>query len=285
MGLSLGSVLASAKVAGELLFVGRRQSEPDHPVMASPVARYATRLPGPPPPATRLLLAVPDGAIAEVASEIAELGPPGDRCVALHLSGSLDAEVLAPLARRGYAVGSLHPLQTVADPAGDAEQLRAAFFTFEGDPAARAAAVEIVEAAAGRMLEVHAADKARYHAACVFASNYVVACAAVATRLLADAVGVTSDEASKALQPLWRGALANLDRLGVPRALTGPIARGDVETVRRHLATLDGDTRVLYAQLALQALELSRQQGLEAVLADAIETEIRRVSAGGSEKR
>ena len=125
--------------------------------------------------------------------------------MALHLSGVLPAAALGTLAERGYAVGSLHPLQTVADPARGAERLRGAYFTFEGDPAAHAAAAEIVEAAAGRMLEVHATEKARYHAACVFASNYVVACAAVATRLLATAANIAEAEAARALQPLWGG--------------------------------------------------------------------------------
>ena len=84
IGLSLGSVLSSAG-AGELLLVGRREGAPDHPVMESPAVRYASALPGPPPEGTRLLLAVPDGTIANVAAEIAGLGRPGTGCVALQL--------------------------------------------------------------------------------------------------------------------------------------------------------------------------------------------------------
>jgi predicted short-subunit dehydrogenase-like oxidoreductase (DUF2520 family) len=274
VGLSLGTVLASAG-AGELLFVGRREGAPDHPVMESPGVRYARGAPGPPPDGTILLLAVPDGAIAGVAAEVARLGRPGDRCVALHHSGAQPAASLAPLAEAGYATGSLHPLQTVADPLQGAERLRDAFFTYEGDGEAWAGAARIVEAAGGRMLEVHAEDKARYHAACVFASNYVVACVSVATRLLADAVNVGRAQAAQALQPLWHGALANLERPGLPRALTGPVARGDLATVKGHLESLDGGTRDLYGRLALEALELSREQGLDAETAAAIEAEIR----------
>ncbi len=275
IGLSLGSVLANAGHAAELLFVGRAEPPPEHPVMDAPVARYATRPPGPPPVGTCLLLAVPDGAIAEVATEVATLGRPGSGCVALHHSGARPAALLAPLTRLGYAVGSLHPLQTVADPLQGAERLAGAFFTFEGAADARSAAAEISEAAAGQMLEVHPAEKARYHAACVFASNYVVACASVATRLLASAVHVSREEAARALQPLWRGAVANLERPGLPRALTGPVARGDLETMRGHLGALSGGTRDLYRQLALAALELSRELGLEEDKAAAIESEIR----------
>jgi len=275
MGLSLGSVLAASEYARELLFVGRRERPPEHPVLGQPLARYSRGFPGAPPEGTRVLLAVPDSTIAEIAVALARLGAPGDGCVALHLSGLQPAGVLAPLGERGYAVGSLHPLQTVADPHSGRERLRGAFFTFEGNAQARGAAAEIVEAAGGRLLEVHTADKARYHAACVFASNYVVACVAVATRLLAGAANIGREEAAQALQPLWRGALQNLGQLGIPRALTGPVARGDLETVRGHLAALDADTRDLYRQLALQVLDLSRELGLDAAVGDAIEAEIR----------
>lgn len=275
MGLSLGSVLATSGYTRELLFVGRRERPPEHPVLGQPLARYSRGFPGAPLEGTRVLLTVPDSTIAEIAVGLARLGAPGDGCVALHFSGSQPADVLAPLGECGYAVGSLHPLQTVADPHSGRERLRGAFFTFEGDARARGAAAEIVQAAEGRLLDVHTGDKARYHAACVFASNYVVACAAVATRLLTGAVNIGQEEAAQALQPLWQGALQNLDQLGIPRALTGPVARGDLETVRGHLAALDADTRELYRQLALQVLDLSRELGLDAAVGDAIEAEIR----------
>ncbi len=151
----------------------------------------------------------------------------------------------------------------MADPATGAERLRGACFAFEGDAAARPTAEAIVASAAGRLLDLHAADRARYHAACVFASNYLVACVAIATQLLAESTGIGRDEAARALEPLWRGAMANLETLGPVRALTGPVTRGDVETVRAHLAALDGGVRDAYAALARQALELGREAGLD----------------------
>jgi len=253
--------------------------------MRSSVVRYTNRLSDPPPAGTCVLLSIPDGAIADAADEIAGLGEPGPGCTALHLSGSQPASVLASLADRGYATGSLHPLQTVADPDQGAERLRDAFFAFEGDDRAREAASNLVTAAAGQMLEVHASDKARYHAACVFASNYVVTCAGVATQLLAETANIGEEEAARALRPLWHGAIANLDALGPARALTGPVARGDLGTVTAHLATLDGRTRDLYAELALQALELSVKAGLDEGVAERIEKEIRRLRTGGGERR
>jgi predicted short-subunit dehydrogenase-like oxidoreductase (DUF2520 family) len=283
LGLSLGSVLAATEVPGGTLFIGRSEQPPDHPLFAAGKARYASRPPGRPVRGTRLVLAVPDSAVAGVAEMLAGLGEAEPECVALHLSGALPTAILAPLERAGYVTGSLHPLQTVADPSQGLERLKGAYFTFEGAAEARAVAVEIVGAAGGRLLEVHAADKARYHAACVFASNYLVACAGVAARLLADAVNVSEEEAAQALRPLWRGAIANLDELGLPRALTGPVARGDVETVRGHLAALRGDTRQAYAALALQALALGRELGLADEAARAMEAEIRSTESGGTE--
>ena len=274
LGLSLGAMLAESGAAAELLFVGRSSSPPPQSVLERPFASYSTQLAGPPPAGTCLLLTVPDGLIAEIAASIAELGAPGVGCVVLHFSGAQPATILSPAAERGYLIGSLHPLQTIADAERGADRLVGACFTFEGDARAKEVGRLIVDAAHGRMLEVHPEDKARYHAACVFASNYVVACAAVAIRLLAEATGIGRDEAVEALEPLWTGAVANLSRPGLPGALTGPIARGDVETVSRHLASLTPETRSLYGHLALEALDVSREQGLGAEAAAAIEAEI-----------
>ncbi|HSG82824.1 MAG TPA: Rossmann-like and DUF2520 domain-containing protein [Gemmatimonadota bacterium] len=282
MGTAFATVLAGA--GRELLIIGREDVEAGHPVRRLPRTRVVSRAPGPPADGTLVVLAISDAAIPAVAHELAGRGEPGAGCVALHLSGARPASILEPLARRGYATGSLHPLQTVADREHGAERLRGAFFTFEGDERARQPAADLVAAAGGRMLEVHAADKGRYHAACVFASNYVVACAAAATRLLADAVGVSREEAALALGPLWSGAVANLEQTGLPRALTGPIARGDLDTVRANLAALDSGTRALYARLGLEALALSRELGLDPVRAQEIEDALKGDPGEGTEE-
>lgn len=285
MGLAIGSLISEAGAAEALLFVGRENRRPEHRVMSLATVEYSQGFPGPPPEETVVVLAVPDGAIREVADALAGQGAPGRGCVALHLSGASPAAALAALVERGYAVGSLHPLQTIADPAHGAERLRGVFFAFEGDRAARSAAAEIVAAAAGQILDVHAGDKARYHAACVFASNYIVACAAVATRLLAGATGIGEEEAARALRPLWRGTVSNLDQLGPTEALTGPVRRGDVDTVRAHLEVLDEETLELYSGLALEALRIARRSGLDAATAASIESAISESRSGGSGHR
>jgi predicted short-subunit dehydrogenase-like oxidoreductase (DUF2520 family) len=274
LGLAIGSLLSAAAAADRLFIVGRGSTAPDHPVFDLPHASYTSDPDAAPGSRTAVLLTVPDGKLPQVVERLAGLGSAGTGCVALHFSGALESAVLAPLTARGYAVGSLHPLQTVADPREGARRLEGSFFTYEGEPGARDVAAAIVAAVRGSLLEVSPSEKARYHAACVFASNYIVTCASMAVRLLAEAVNVSPEEAARALQPLWRGAISNLDQVGLPGALTGPIARGDVETVRRHLAGLDSEARVLYRSLARETVRLSREQGLPAEEAAAIEAEL-----------
>lgn len=280
LGLSLAAVLARSTVGHKVVIVGRHQPPP---LPEAPVGRlaYHAGLPSAPPAGACAVLAVPDGAVTTAAAQLAAAGSVGAGCAALHLSGALDSSALGSLAERGYATGSVHPLQTIADPSSGPERLRGAFFTFEGDGAARPAAEDIIAAAEGRLLELTASDKPRYHAACVFASNYLVTCAAVATRLLATAVGVDEGEAARALAPLWRGSIENLEELGLPAALTGPVARGDVDTVRANLAALAGADRELYRRLALVALEIGRRAGLAPERATALEAALG--PGGGSE--
>ena len=108
-----------------------------------------------------------------------------------------------------------------------------------------------------------------YHAAAVFASNYLAGLMNAAARLMAQA-GVPEDEAVAAILPLARGGLENLERMGPVRALTGPISRGDLETIRLHLRTLEPRERVLYAALGRELLHLAREGGLEATDAEEI---------------
>lgn len=180
-----------------------------------------------------VLLAVPDSAVAAVAAAVP--WRPGQ--VVLHTSGALGSEALAPVRQAGGVAGSLHPLQTVARPEDAPVLLRGATFALEGDPEAVATGRELVLALGGNPLVLAPEAKPLYHAAAVFASNYVVALAAAAEELWA-AAGLPREAALPALLPLMQGAVANLGALGTSGALTGPIARGDAETVARHLRAL-----------------------------------------------
>jgi predicted short-subunit dehydrogenase-like oxidoreductase (DUF2520 family) len=206
-----------------------------------------------------VLLSVPDDALAELAHTLAAQGdaPPG--CAALHCSGALSTEPLAPLHARGYAVGSLHPLQAIAHALTGAERLVGAAFAVSGEPRAVAVARRITAALDGRILQIPVTRRPIYHAAAALASNGLAALLASAARVLIDA-GVEPDDALPALLPLVRGTVDNFEEMGVLPGLTGPVVRGDVETVRLHLAALAPRDAALYRALGRELTELSAER-------------------------
>ena len=207
-----------------------------------------------------IVLAVPDGAIGELAGELAAEGAVHRRHAVLHLSGLRDRRALAPLDATGAALGSLHPLQTVSDPATAAARFAGAYAGVEGDERALAAAGALASSLHMTPVRIPAEAKAAYHAGAAFAANYTTALVAVAERLAVDA-GIHPDVARRLYLPLIRGAAANLE-VGPAAALTGPVRRGDVETVVAHLAALGPADRKLYLLLAREALRLAREAGL-----------------------
>ena len=263
-GIALALVRAGARVA----LVARREHAVTPPLVLHRAGRAdAIRR------SAIVCLAVPDGGIAPLATELAEEGAIGGESVVLHLSGLLDRRALAPLIPTGAALGSFHPLQTVADPAAGPERLAGAYAGIEGDERALKAGERLAAALRMHTVRLDAAGKAVYHAGAVMAANYTVALAAVAERL-AVAAGVPAEAAARIYLPLVRGAAANLE-LGPAVALTGPIRRGDAHTVAAHLAALEEPDRVLYRRLGLEALRLARAGGLDPVLADQVETVLR----------
>jgi predicted short-subunit dehydrogenase-like oxidoreductase (DUF2520 family) len=190
-----------------------------------------------------LLIAVGDGSIAEVAATLA--GRP-QAPVALHTSGSLDASVLAPMRSAGARTGSLHPLKAFPQALPDPAEGRSVFFAVDGDPEARELAFRLAKAFGGVAAEVPAAARPLYHFAATLAAGGVVTLLAAAAEI-AGGLGLP-EEVTRGYLELARGALAaasqTLDK-GRPlaTAITGPVARDDRETLRRHLAALAGLTQ------------------------------------------
>lgn len=276
-GLSLGQALWQAAALDALIYCGRRPEPPSHPLFIEGHAAYCFGLQRPPEGTTAVFLTVPDDVLPEMAHALAGQGSAPEGCAAFHCSGALSVEVLAPLHARGYHVGSLHPLQALAHPLTGAERLRGSWFAISGDPEALAVARRLVAELGGDTLSIPVSRRPLYHAAAVVASNYLPVLAALAGRLLVMA-GVDEDEAVPALLPLMRGTLANIEDLGLADALTGPIARGDVETVRLHLRTLPEREARLYRELGREALEIAQASGLDAEVAgslrEALETAV-----------
>lgn len=188
--------------------------------------------------------------------------------VALHVSGALSSDALAPLHARGFSVGTLHPLVSIASAASGAEDLRGAFYCVEGDTTAVRIARKIVRALGGQSFSVAARDKALYHAAAVTASGHAVALFDLATSLLA-CCGVQDRIARRALLTLSASAFKNLVRsTDNARAMTGPFARRDLATVRRHVVALDAlgddDALRLYLLLGRRALKMTHRGATDA---------------------
>ncbi len=263
LGLALGLRLRRAGAVSALTYSGRRESAPEHPLFreANPIAHYQRGLDPIPQDATGMVIAVPDDAIERVVGELADLRLPQALPI-LHASGSLSLDVLAPLAARGHTVAGMHALAAIADPVEGADRLRGATFGVEGEGAARALAERLVAACGGHVLAIRPGGKALYHAAAVFASNYAVALLSVAERLMAEA-GIPADDAQPALAALAAGAVENVAARGPAGALTGPVLRGDVATVERHLSRLSGADRDLYCLLGLEALKLAEARGTD----------------------
>lgn len=190
-----------------------------------------------------VLLTVPDAAIVEVARAIA----PGE-AVVMHVAGSRDLGVLAPHAR----VASIHPLMALPGAETGARLLLdACNFAVAGDPVA----AEMAAALGGSSFAVEDGQRMAYHAAGAVASNHLVALVAQVARL-AEQAGVPAD----AYWPLMAASLQNVIDVGPTQALTGPVARGDWDTVRGHLETLGPHDRMLYLALAAEAAALVGRQ-------------------------
>lgn len=183
-----------------------------------------------------LILGVPDDAIAEAAQELAARTSASLPGVALHLSGARAANELRPLAERGISIGSLHPIRAL--PAGEPpETLAGTWFGLEGEGKALESARRMVDDLQGRAIEIPEGSKVLYHAAATFASNAVVASFDSALRL-ADAAGLDPEEARQALGFMLEAAARQAAAKGPKGALTGPVARGDEETIACHLKAI-----------------------------------------------
>ena len=227
--------------------------------------------------ARTIILAVPDDAIGLVAGSIRPMV--GADQVVLHLSGLHDRSALLPLETTGAALGSFHPLQTIPDPTTAAARWRGAYAALEGDERAQAEGARLAALLGLHPIHLPSGAKPLYHAAAVAASNYVVVLAALAARL-AEQAGVPAADASRLYLPMLQGAAENLQRASPVDALTGPIRRGDVATIRAHLSQLAPADRAWYVALGLEALALARTAGLEAERGNAVERELRGEASG-----
>lgn len=275
------SIIGAGRTGRALGLLARRAGYSIGPVVCRTMAhaRQAAAFigagrPGTEPAGAALtLIAVPDGEISAVARSLRL--PRG--AVAAHTCGSLGAGALRPL----RPAGAIHPLRSFADPATAAAGFAGTACAIDGDPAAARALERFARAIGGRPLRVRSEEKARYHAGAVFASNYVVAVLEAALRLFEEA-GVPRAQAAPVLVKLAEGTIANVKSVGIPRALTGPVERGDVDTVSRHArAVARTELGASYGALGRLAVEIAQAKGtLDRAQGDALV----RALAGGARR-
>jgi predicted short-subunit dehydrogenase-like oxidoreductase (DUF2520 family) len=216
-----------------------------------------------PDSAKTIFVTTPDQALPGIARKLVELNFDFNKKLVAHTSGALTSEVFAPLKQRGALVASFHPIQTFAGDEFDSDKLSGIYFGIEGNGEALAICKKLVKLLGGKYIIIPKDMKTLYHAACVFTSNYLIALMDIPVELL-NRFLPDRDETAKILLPLLETTVENIRKVGLDRALTGPISRGDVETVQKHLEILKKEYAELlpiYCGLGKQALKLSKKRG------------------------
>ncbi len=210
------------------------------------------------PQADLFLISTPDDQIASVATQLSKLRLE-TKPTALHTSGALSSDVLAPLREQGWSTGSVHPLLSISDPQ---TPISGGFWCVEGDRRATRIAKNIVRDLDGTSFSISSAEKPLYHAAAVMTSGNVVALFDIALEMLVQS-GLTRKLARRILQPLLESTVRSLATKDPKQALTGTFSRGDVETVKRHLAALKehklNDALEQYCRLGKRSLKLTKK--------------------------
>jgi predicted short-subunit dehydrogenase-like oxidoreductase (DUF2520 family) len=235
-------------------------------------------------PQAIVFLAVPDDAVLSIAEHLTGAGRGIPESVAfVHLSGALPLGALEPL-QSTHPIGSFHPLQSFPQPRPPAS-LRGIFVAVDASsPQLLRRLSTLARALGARPKHVGDSERALYHVAAVFASNYVDVLLGEGVRLLG-VVGWSEKEASASLLALTEGTLASVRERGVVAALTGPVRRGDVNTVDRHLASLSGRAADLYRMLGLIALEIAVEAGLEPAAAERMQRALTEKTAATRRRR
>jgi predicted short-subunit dehydrogenase-like oxidoreductase (DUF2520 family) len=206
-----------------------------------------------------IFITTPDDAIAPVVSQVK--WHPGQSV--LHCSGADSVDILQPAREAGAKLGAFHPLQTFASAQQAMENIPGSTFALEAEEPLLKTLKDMATALDGQWVELEAKDKVLYHAAAVIACNYLVTLVKLATDLW-QTFGVPPPQATKALLPLLRGTLHNIDTVGIPQCLTGPIARGDIGTINKHLDALKATTPNLlstYRELGRQTIPIALAKG------------------------
>lgn len=207
-----------------------------------------------------VFITTPDGQIENTWQQLVRECPEAlqGKMVA-HCSGALPSTVFTGVAEVGAAACSVHPLFAIPSKQTSLEELSHAFFAIEGMPGCIREIEGMLTELGNPYQVIDTAQKMRYHAAAALASNHVVALYRIASDEL-QKCGFAADAAEKALAPLFLGNARHVAEDGTVAALTGPAERGDLATIEKHLACLEGRTREVYALLNETLMEIAAEK-------------------------
>jgi len=212
-------------------------------------------------PAQIFALTTPDAAIGGVVADLLRFQLIEIGAVVFHCSGALSSEVLADLREAGASIASVHPVKSFSDPSEAVRTFAGTYCGIEGDEAAVALLSSAFEALGAKMFSVKADSKVFYHAAFVFACNYLTALMECAFQCCA-AAGLERADVAKMIEPLVRETTTAVMSRGVESALTGPVARGDAQVIAEQFSKLGewrSDFAEIYQRLGQVALEIAER--------------------------
>ncbi len=189
-------------------------------------------------PAPVWMIATPDDVISETAARLVRGNWIRQGDVVFHLSGALSSTQLRVCQDVGASVASLHPVQNFSDPKVAITQFPGTWCALEGDGAATRILRQATEVIGGKLISIAPHQKTLYHAGAVMACNYLVALLDVSLDILKTA-GVSREQGAALLTPILKATVENVLAQGVDNAMTGPISRGDVEIIERHIKELE----------------------------------------------
>ena len=208
-----------------------------------------------------LFITVPDGQIAVIAELLDGLGTVMEGKILCHTSGALSSQVFSGMHSPIYGY-SIHPMCAVSSKTKSHINFSKCFITIEGHERYLEFFVHLFVSLGHEVKIIEKEDKIRYHGAAVMASNLVIGLYHMAQEELSKC-GFTSEEADRALKPLFKGNAEKLAEYGCEEALTGPVERCDIKTISKHMSVLEGDSLEAYRLLSRQLVDIARKKAGE----------------------
>lgn len=212
-----------------------------------------------------LFITTNDDQISNICNRLVDEDLIDDEKIVIHMSGAASSRILEKLKSNNCYIYSLHPLQAFADVEKGVKDLEHTVFSLEGDEERVEAIENILKTTGNEYFKIEAEQKALYHATACVVSNYLVSLMDYGLSIF-EAIGIDKDKGYRALSPLIQGSIENIHNLGTSRALTGPIARGDVNTIEKHIEAMkktNPEWLHMYKALGFATIELAEREKLK----------------------